>query len=86
MGNSVDVRRIGEGRYSLDVRGHVCPYPELLTLRALHGLYSKDILEVVLDNPPSVRDIPATLKKGGYAVLDVLSVDKGTWKIIVQSG
>lgn len=84
MGKGIEIQRIGKGRYSLDVRGHVCPYPELLTLRALQSLSSGDVLEVLLDNPPSVRDIPLTISKRGYGKPDVSRVDKGTWKIIVQ--
>lgn len=78
-------QKIGEKRYSLDVRGLTCPYPQVLVVRALEGLSSGDILEVVLDNPPSVRDIPPALKDRRYEVLDVSSVGKGTWKIVVQS-
>ncbi|UCH03077.1 MAG: sulfurtransferase TusA family protein [Candidatus Bathyarchaeota archaeon] len=78
-----NIQRISEKRYSLDVRGQVCPYPELLVLRALQSLSSNDILEIVLDNPPSVRDIPASLAKRGYQEINVSLISKGTWKIIV---
>jgi len=54
-----------------------------LALRALQSLSSNDILEIVLDNPPSVRDIPATLAKRGYREIDVSQISKGMWKIIV---
>ncbi|MHA2370972.1 MAG: sulfurtransferase TusA family protein [Candidatus Hodarchaeales archaeon] len=79
-----NIQRISEKRYSLDVRGHVCPYPELLTLRALQSLSPNDTLEIVVDNPPSVKDIPVTLEKRGYKEIDVSRISKGTWKIIVQ--
>ncbi|NIM46465.1 MAG: hypothetical protein GTO54_12745, partial [Nitrososphaeria archaeon] len=57
-----------EKRYSLDVRGGVCPYPQLLTTRTLSQLNTGDTLEVTLDNPPSVKDIPPALEKKGYKV------------------
>jgi len=85
MEKRFNLQKTGEKRYSLDVRGSVCPYPQLLTVRALESLSSGDILEVILDNPPSVRDIPPALKEKGYEVSDVSSVDKGTWKIVVQA-
>lgn len=81
---SIDVQKIAKRRYALDVRNQVCPYPELLTLRALQGLPSKSILEVVLNNPPSVRDIPISLEKRGYEKPEVVRIDEGAWKIIVQ--
>ena len=82
---SNDIQKIGERRYSLDVRGQVCPYPELLTLRALQNISPESILEIILDNPPSVRDIPTSIEKRGYKKPEVIRVDKGTWKIIVQN-
>jgi len=85
MEKRFNLQKTSEKRYSLDVRGHVCPYPQLLTLRALESLSSGDVLEVILDNPPSVRDIPPALKEKGYEVSDVSSIDKGTWKIVVQT-
>ena len=82
---SSDIQRIGKGRYSLDVRGQVCPYPELLTLRALQSLPPEGTLEIILDNPPSVKDIPSAIEKRGDKKPEVIRVDKGTWKIIVQN-
>jgi len=84
MEKRFNLQKTGEKRYSLDVRGQVCPYPQLLTLRALGSLSSGDILEVILDNPPSVRDIPPALKEKGYEVSNMSSVDRGTWKIVAQ--
>lgn len=83
MSKKFEVEKIGEKRYSLDVRGSVCPYPQILTLRALDSLSSESILEVVLDNPPSVRDIPPVLKEKKYMV-EVLDVARGIWKIVVS--
>ena len=77
------IQKIGENRYSLDVRGLTCPYPQVLVVKALESLTSGDILEIILDNPPSVESIPHALKDKGYRPLDVLSLDKTTWKITV---
>ncbi len=79
------LQKVGEKRYVLDVRGLTCPYPQVLVTRALESLSSKDVLEVVLDNPPSVRDIPPALKDRGYNVLDVSGSDANSWKIVVQA-
>jgi TusA-related sulfurtransferase len=84
MVNVINIQKIGERLYTLDVRGHVCPYPELLALRAIQNLSTGDTLEVILDNPPSVRDIPITLEKRAYGKTDVKRIDSRTWKIIVQ--
>jgi TusA-related sulfurtransferase len=84
MANEINVQKIGERLYTIDVRGHVCPYPELLSLRAIQSLSTGDTLEVILDNAPSVRDIPITIEKRAYGKTDVKRVNNKTWKIIVQ--
>jgi TusA-related sulfurtransferase len=77
------VEKVSEGLYRLDTRGLVCPYPQLLVIRALNSLSSNDVLEVLIDNPPSVRDIPPILEERGYKV-DVIQLDNITWKMLVR--
>jgi TusA-related sulfurtransferase len=57
----------------------------LLTLKAIQTLSAGDTLEVVIDNPPSVRDIPVTLEKRGHKNLKIVRLDSGTWKIVIQA-
>lgn len=83
MNKKLELQKIGENRHSLDVRGLVCPYPQILTLRALNNISSESVLEVILDNPPSVKDIPPVLKEKKYEV-KVSAIAKGTWKIIAK--
>jgi len=77
-------KKTDERRYQLDVRGFTCPYPQILVTRALSNLCAEDILEVTLDNPPSVRDIPPALEEKGYEV-NVSRPDGSTWKIFIQA-
>jgi TusA-related sulfurtransferase len=83
-GGKIQVRKINEKRYELDVRGLTCPYPQLLTMRTLIGLSSDDVLEVILDNPPSAKDVPSALEERGYKV-EVSRLNSSTWKIIIQA-
>jgi TusA-related sulfurtransferase len=49
---------------SLDVRGKTCPYPILETGASLRKLKTGEILEVLVDYMPSVRDgLPNFLEK-----------------------
>jgi len=82
--NRFKVEKIGEELYRLDVRGLVCPYPQLLVTRALNNLPQNALLEVILDNPPSVRDIPPILEGKGYKI-NVTKIDSTTWKMLIQS-
>jgi len=84
MEGKFNLQKIDEKRYSLDVQGLACPYPQVLVMKALANLSPKDVLEIILDNPPSIKDIPPTLKDRGHQVLDILHLDAGKWKIVVQ--
>ena len=78
------LQKTGEGRFLLDVRGQACPYPELLTIRAVKSLKQGDVLDIVTDNPPSVRDVPLTLRQRGYNVEDPATLDEGGWRLTVK--
>ena len=75
--------KLEDGLYTIDVTGLACPYPQLLVQSTLEDLSPDDALEVVLDNPPSVRDIPEALGKRGYTS-EVTPFDKTKWKILVR--
>ena len=75
--------KLEDGLYSIDVTGLVCPYPQLLVQSALEDLSPDEVLEVVLDNPPSVRDVPEALGKRGYDS-EVSPFDGTKWKIVVR--
>jgi len=77
------LKKLEEGRYTIDVTGLVCPYPQLLAQSALEDLSPDDILEVVLDNPPSVRDVLEALDKRGYTT-EVTPFDGTKWTIYVR--
>jgi len=82
--NVKKLKKIEENRYELDVRGLVCPFPQVLVTNSLKNLSVNDVLEILIDNPPSVRDIPLSLERKGYAV-EELKLDKITWKLTVFS-
>ncbi len=84
MSAPIELVKINEHVFSLDVRGQVCPYPELLTLKALQNMSAGDILEIMIDNLPSVRDIPITLEKRGLPSPDIIRLDRNAWKIIIH--
>ncbi|MEM2911664.1 MAG: sulfurtransferase TusA family protein [Candidatus Bathyarchaeia archaeon] len=86
MSLTFSFKKITEGRYSLDVRGLVCPYPQVIATQTLEEkIKPGEILEIILDNPPSVRDIPQALREKGYKTIEVSNIDERTWKIMVQA-
>ena len=50
----------------LDVRGEICPYPQVKTVAALKKLAPSDQLEVLTDHPPALETVPAQAARLGY--------------------
>ncbi|HEY8541271.1 MAG TPA: sulfurtransferase TusA family protein [Pseudothermotoga sp.] len=69
---------------SIDVRGEVCPVPDVETKRALKGMKSGEILEVWIDYPMSKERIPESVKQMGHEVLEIEEVGKSEWKIYIK--
>jgi tRNA 2-thiouridine synthesizing protein A len=61
---------------TLDTLGRVCPYPLLLTKKAL---------EKLADAPASAEDsIPRFAEKGGFSFESVKFEDKGMWELYIK--
>lgn len=60
----------GEGQYLLDVKGYVCPHPQLYTKKALQRLKPGEVLEVQFDNPSSGESIATMCDNTGDEILD----------------
>ncbi len=81
--SQIDLKKIDDKRYELDVQGLACPFPQVMVTRALEDLTKEEILEVIIDNPPSVRDIPPALEKKGYKS-EIVKIDKIKSKIVIR--
>ncbi len=80
----VEVKQVEKGKFSIDLRGYTCPYPEILARRALEAISVNDILEITLDNAPSCETIPAAAEELNHKVLGVDKLDLTSWKISIQ--
>ena len=70
---------------TLDVLGRVCPYPLVLTKKALEKLPSGAIIKVLCDAPASAEDsIPRYAEKQGFKLESVKLEDKGYWELYIQ--
>ncbi len=70
---------------TLDTLGRVCPYPLLLTKKALEKLASGQMLKVLCDAPASAEDsIPRYAQKQGYAFEAVKDEAKSTWELFIK--
>jgi len=68
----------------LDVRGEVCPYPDVKTQKKIKSLKSGDILEVLIDYPLSAERIPRSMEKRGHEVLEVEKKGTSEWSILIK--
>jgi TusA-related sulfurtransferase len=67
----------------LDVLGRVCPYPLVLTKKALEKLPSGAVLKVLCDAPASAEDsLPRFAQDKGYPFESVKLAD--SWEIFIQ--
>ena len=70
---------------TLDTLGRVCPYPLVLTKKALEKLDSGALLKVLCDAPASAEDtIPRWAEKQGFGFESVKLEDKGYWELYIQ--
>lgn len=69
---------------SIDVRGDVCPYPDVKTKRKIKKMSSGEILEIKLDYPLSAERIPETMKSLGHEVLSVEKTGTSDWIILLK--
>ncbi len=70
---------------TLDTLGRVCPYPLLLTKKALEKLGSGQVLKVLCDAPASAEDsIPRFAEKQGYSFESVKLEDKSMWELYIK--
>lgn len=73
-----------QGVYELDVKGYVCPHPQLFTIKSMEKLQPGNVLEVVFDNPSSMETITSACSKKGYKILEKAQPSPGVFKLKLQ--
>ncbi len=62
--------KINDGKYLLDVKGYVCPHPQIYTKKALEKIGPGDVLQILFDNPSSGESISTMCDNKGDEILD----------------
>jgi TusA-related sulfurtransferase len=70
---------------TLDVRGKICPYPDMDTMTTLKKMDKGEILEVLLDYPLSVERIPRNLKKQKHKLLESEQLDGPNHRLLIEA-
>jgi tRNA 2-thiouridine synthesizing protein A len=70
---------------TLDVLGRVCPYPLVLSKKALEKMPSGGLLKILCDAPASAEDsLPRYCEKQGFKFESVKLEDKGYWELYIR--
>jgi TusA-related sulfurtransferase len=69
---------------TLDVRGQVCPYPDVKSKRKAKKMNSGDVLKILVDYPLSAERIPETMQKLGNEVMSIEKTGDAEWEILVK--
>ncbi len=70
-------------RKELDLRGVKCPLNWAKAKVVLEDLEQGSILELMVDDPKGLRDIPRAAEAEGYLILDI-EEEGGMWKIVIE--
>ncbi len=68
----------------LDLRGIKCPLSWAKARVHLEQLARGTEIELILDDPKGVRDIPRAAEAVGYAVIDI-ERREADWRIVIQT-
>lgn len=64
----------------LDVRGEICPYPQMKAVEAMKKAKPDEVIEVYTDHPPTLETIPTQAERLGFAV-KIEEIGSGDWKL-----
>ena len=70
---------------TLDVRGEICPNPDVRTMTMLEKMDKGQILEVLVDYPLSVERIPRNVENRKHKVLGVEQVKGPEHRILIEA-
>lgn len=83
-GETSDVQGIQVSQ-ELNLKGKICPYTFVESMLALEEMETGEVLRVIVDYPPSACDVPRSLTREGYEILDVSKINETDWAIVVRN-
>ena len=70
---------------TLDVRGEICPNPDIKTRTALGKMGKGQILEVLLDYPLSVERVPRNAENRQHRVILIERMSGAEHRILIEA-
>ncbi len=81
--SELNVAAISQQTVYLDLRGVKCPLNWARAKVRLEQMRRHEVLELTLDDPRGVRDIPTAAEAEGYVVLECTRLD-GMWRMRIE--
>ena len=78
------LKKIGDGKYELDLQCFCCPYPQMYTAQCPQSIKKGEVLVVYTDNPPSCDNIKSVAERNGSKVVAMDMPEKGVWRIVIE--
>ena len=69
---------------TLDLKGQICPWPVIFTMKELQKMNDGEILRVTIDHLPSTLNIPAAASKEGNEVVSSTEIGDGVFQIEIK--
>ena len=69
---------------TIDLKGLVCPFPWVKAKKALAKMELGQVLKVIVDHAPAVKNIPRYFEDEGQKILNVEKLNELDWQIIVK--
>lgn len=70
----------------INIKGQVCPYTFVRSKLAIEGMEKGEVLEILLDYPEAVRNVPKSMEDHGHRVLKIEKINDTDWVILVEKG
>jgi TusA-related sulfurtransferase len=68
----------------INLKGEVCPYTFVKSLLNLEEMEAGQVLRVIMDYPPSVENVPRSLRNEGHEIVEVARINDTDWAITVR--
>ncbi len=67
----------------LDLRGDKCPINWARSKAQLELMGRGELLELLLDDPRSIRDLPRAAEAEGHSILEI-APENGFWRVVIE--
>jgi len=68
----------------INLKGEVCPYTFVKSLLTLEEMEVGQVLRVILDYLPAVKNVPRSLKNEGHEIVEVAQINDTDWVITIR--